>query len=268
MNFIHQPDFSHPFFKDAIRIDYPEGAPERLINDFGYSYLMFRVGDFLAFDSKKKKVPIPKAFLKPTGDYFFVTAPKQGVWISVEMPTTRFHSITQLNVSESINQLFDLSDFMLPEKVGILYSQIVAGKTIAEITEILDRNLAEYFEVWSQPVEADQIVNQIYESNGLLSFQDLLEKYPYSQRTLERLFKKQVGVSPQRFLRLVRFNFIVREIETQKKPITDLIEKYNYYDRSHFEKDFQKFLGQSLKSYKNAFNPLLTQALARSYAKK
>jgi AraC-like DNA-binding protein len=267
MNFTHNPNFSHPFFKDIIRIDYADGAAEQLINDFGYSYLMFRVGDFLASDFNRKNVSIPKVFLKPTGNYFYVTAPKNGVWISLEMPTTCFHRITKLQTSEASNKLHDLSQFLPKELVERLFEQVIGETTIEEIAKQLDANLSEHYNLWSEPLESDSIVNKIYKANGLLNLADLLKEYSHSQRTLERLFKKEVGVSPQRFLRLVRFNFIIREIETQQQAIPDLIEKYNYYDRSHFEKDFQKFLGQSLKGYQNAFNPLLTQALGRVYTK-
>jgi len=66
----------------------------------------------------------------------------------------------------------------------------------------------------------------------------------------------------------VRFNFIIRELEQQNySSLDELISKYNYYDHSHFVKDFKKFLGQSIHIYKNDFNPLLSSALSREYNK-
>jgi AraC-like DNA-binding protein len=82
------------------------------------------------------------------------------------------------------------------------------------------------------------------------------------------MFNKEVGASPYQFICLVRFNFIIRELtENKHNSLEELIQKYNYYDHSHFEKDFKKFLGQSIASYKNDFNPLLSSALAREYNK-
>ena len=66
----------------------------------------------------------------------------------------------------------------------------------------------------------------------------------------------------------MRFNYIIRELQkNEHESLTLLIEQYNYYDQSHFEKDFQKFLGQSIKEYKNDNNPLLTNGLSRAYLK-
>jgi AraC-like DNA-binding protein len=103
----------------------------------------------------------------------------------------------------------------------------------------------------------------------MLSVNELTEVFPYSERSLNRIFNKEVGASPYRFICLVRFNYIIRELEKSEHiSLTSLIEQYNYFDQSHFEKDFQKFLGQSIKEYKNDNNPLLTNGLSRTYVKK
>jgi AraC-like DNA-binding protein len=112
------------------------------------------------------------------------------------------------------------------------------------------------------------IVNYIYSQKGLLPVSTLSEKFPFGERSIERMFNIEVGSSPHSFICLIRFNFIIRELEKQNyNSIEELIKKYNYYDHSHFEKDFKKFLGQSINSYKNDFNPLLSQALQREYSK-
>jgi AraC-like DNA-binding protein len=112
------------------------------------------------------------------------------------------------------------------------------------------------------------IVDYIYRQKGILPVSMLSEKFPYGERSIERMFNTEVGSTPYRFICLIRFNFIIRELEKQNYiSMEELIERYNYYDLSHFEKDFKKFLGQSINSYKNDFNPLLSQALQREYSK-
>jgi len=267
MHFINDPNFQHPFFKDLVRIDYPQGAPEQLINDFGYSYLMLRYGEFNAKDHHLAEIVIPEVFVKPTGDYFFVTAHPGSAWISFELPPTFFHKVTRYKTSDCRNQLIDLSEIVDEGAIRELYTQLKGADQVDKITRITDEVLSGYYAEWSRSVRSDEVVDFIFKENGLLSKNKLQETFAYSEKTLERMFSEEVGVPPSRFIRLVRFNFIIREIEQQKKPLSELINRYNYYDHSHFERDFKKFLGQSLKSYKNAFNPLLTEALARTYVK-
>lgn len=116
-------------------------------------------------------------------------------------------------------------------------------------------------------MKCDEIVSYIFEKNGLLSKDELINKFPYSECTLERTFNEEVGTSPSQFIRLIRFNFIILEIGQGAESISELRNIYNYYDQLHFERVFKKFLGQSIKSYKNDLNPMLTEALAREYVK-
>ncbi len=265
MKFTTDPNFNHPFFKDIVRIDYPDGAPKQLINDFGYSYLMFRYGDFETAVLDKYKIEIPNAFVKPTGDYFSVVAPKGGTWISLEMPTTYFHSLTGLETASYMNKLVDLSLFLPGAKIKSLLSDLLPAYDLQQLIDIVDTAFGSYYDEWSQPTPAQEIVTFIYQQNGLLNLEDLLDQFPQSKRTLERLFRTWVGIPPYRFIKLVRFNFIIRDFLEGSKPLAQLIADYNYYDHSHFEKDFRKFMGQSIREYNNIFNPLLTEALNRAY---
>lgn len=267
MEFIHNPEFEHHFFKDVVRIDYHQKSPQKIINDFGYSYLMMIYGDFTAIDPDGGDIHVPRIFVKPTGDYFRVQAPQNGIWITFEMPPTFFHKVTDLKTSEHRNFLKDLNEIItngLPMK---LYEELEEKKSIEEIVSVADQHLSSYYGHWSREIKCDEIVAFIFENNGLLTKDELIDRFPYSERTLERMFNEEVGASPSLFIRLIRFNFIVREIEQGNEPISDLIRKYNYYDQSHFERDFKIFLGQSIRSYKNDLNPMLTAALAREYIK-
>lgn len=48
----------------------------------------------------------------------------------------------------------------------------------------------------------------MYESQALVSVQELARQVNASIRTLQRLFKQNVGISPKEFLRIVRFQQI------------------------------------------------------------
>lgn len=267
MEFIHKVKFQHSFFKDVVRIDYTQGSPEKIINDFGYSYLMLVYGDFTAKDPNGEEIYIPEVFVKPTGDYFLVSAKPGGIWITFEMPPTFFHKVTGFKTCDCKNYLQDLTGIISGGIATNLYEDLKDKRTIDGIVSTADNHLASYYSQWSREVKCDEIVKFIFQRNGLLSKDELIDFFPYSERTLERMFNEEVGAPPSRFIRLVRFNFIIREIEQDNGPISKLINQYNYYDQSHFERDFNIFLGQSIKSYKNDFNPMLTEALAREYVK-
>ncbi|WP_026776506.1 helix-turn-helix domain-containing protein [Polaribacter sp. Hel_I_88] len=268
MEFLHKEDFQHTLFKDITRINYLEDMPEQLISDYGYTYIMLRYGNIEAFNYLDKKVAIPRVFVKGTGDYFMVKGCSNSSWLSIELPNYLLYNITKIHSIKNRNQLIDLSLYVEDDVIESLYTALETIQDIDEIAKITDQHLREYYRDWTIMRPSVEITAYIFNKKGMLTVQELLDVFPHSKRTLERIFAREVGASPYRFICLVRFNNIIRELEKQEHDsLTSLIAKYDYYDQSHFEKDFKKFLGQSIKEYSNNFNPLLTNALAREYVK-
>lgn len=266
MEFINNKEFSHFFYKDVTRINYNGDMPPNLINDYGYSYLMICYGKIEAFNYKNEEVIVPKVFVKGTGDFFTVKAYKDSSWVSLEMPNHFMHNITKIHAVKNRNQLLDLSNYVESDKIGSLYNELVDVHHPKEIVSIIDFYLQEYYSQWSENLISTPIVNFIIQKKGMLAVDELTKKFPFSGRSLERVFSKEVGASPYRFICLVRFNYVIRELEkSDETPLQELIYLYNYFDHSHFEKDFKKFLGQSVKNYRNEKNPLLTNGLNRIY---
>ena len=107
----------------------------------------------------------------------------------------------------------------------------------------------------------DQATTIIREKDGLLNVLDVLDEIPMSQKTLETQFKKIVGLTPGKYIRLYRFLKLMRKYESQEIDIKDLIHMYDYYDRSHFTKDFKLFMKESPKDYFNTTHPFLNEYL-------
>ena len=62
------------------------------------------------------------------------------------------------------------------------------------------------------------------------------------KRRLEQRFKNEIGISPKLFLRTCRINAVIEKMkENTSQSLTQLALEYNYYDQSHFIKDFKQF---------------------------
>lgn len=243
--------------------------PSQLINDYGYTYIMLRYGNFDAFNYKGKREHIPEIFIKGTGDYFNVKAYKNSSWLSFELPNHILHNVTKIHSRKNRNTFIDLSLYVDEDITKSLHNTLKNSNSIAEITKIADQHLESYYKDWSVLKPSVEIVQYIFDKKGRLTVQELVEVFPYSERSLERMFYKEVGATPYRFICLVRFNHIIRDLEKNDyESLIKLIEHYKYYDQSHFEKDFKKFLGQTIKQYKNNHNTLLANGLSRQYIKK
>ena len=110
-------------------------------------------------------------------------------------------------------------------------------------------------------VMIDKVIDLIRKKDGLLSIENILLLVKVSQKTLETQFKKIVGTTPGRYIRLFRFLNLMKKYEKQEIDLKDLIYMYNYYDSSHFNKDFKLFMNESPTSYFSKEHPFINKIL-------
>lgn len=98
-------------------------------------------------------------------------------------------------------------------------------------------------------------VDFIVENRGSADIAELCLHTAVSPRTLERLFNRNIGISPKTFSSLTRYQMLWRDMVRGGFDVFDAVEKYGYTDQSHLLNDFKK---------RHSMNP--QQAL--EYAKK
>jgi transcriptional regulator GlxA family with amidase domain len=70
------------------------------------------------------------------------------------------------------------------------------------------------------------------------------------RRQLERNFKKQIGVSPKQLGKVIRLQTALKMLLDQKSEnLTDIAYESEYFDQSHFIKDFREFTGINPKDF-------------------
>ncbi|GMQ26154.1 helix-turn-helix transcriptional regulator [Algoriphagus sp. oki45] len=93
----------------------------------------------------------------------------------------------------------------------------------------------------------DYAMELIFEKKGCISTRELCKELHVSERHLQHLFRQQVGLSPLQYARITRFNSIFVEFTRagENPDLPFLTSFFNYYDISHFFKDFKAYSGES-----------------------
>lgn len=87
-------------------------------------------------------------------------------------------------------------------------------------------------------------VGRILQAPDQASIAAIAQKAGYSQKHLIHLFKEHVGLTPKAFLKVIRFQKAIAEIEARKTANwTGVAYDCGYYDQAHFINDFKKFSG-------------------------
>lgn len=103
----------------------------------------------------------------------------------------------------------------------------------------------------------EESLHIIHNNVSCVTVKYLFERLNLSERQFEKRFSQTVGLTPQFYIRMKRFNEAVRLMQMRQfEKLTDLAHHLNFYDQSHFIRDIKAFSGVTPKS------------LFRCYAKK
>lgn len=192
--------------------------------------------------------------------YKFVTT-KASHSFGISFHPTALFKILNTDISELYNSHVPLSQYnrSLYNRLNLIMDSSKSSETIVENLNELFQNIN--LTINKNTIEVDKAIDIIKNKDGLLNIQEILNQIKISQKTLESHFKKIVGLTPGKYTRLYRFLKLMRKYESQEIDLNDLIHIYDYYDRSHFTKDFKLFMRQSPKTYFNTNNTFLNEYL-------
>ena len=182
--------------------------------------------------------------------------------IGFSLKPSALYKIMQTDISKITNKHISLKEINLD-----LYNQLnplfFAYKN--DISTLL-KSLYEVFDTFhcvedENLTHIDRAIDFIIEKEGLIKVNELLQVVPFSQKSLENKFKKIIGLTPGKYIRQYRFMRLMHKYTSKQIDLKDLICMYNYYDYSHFTKDFKLFMLQTPSTYFKNEYPLLKKYL-------
>ena len=102
-------------------------------------------------------------------------------------------------------------------------------------------------------------VQNIIQNMGSLSVKELSDTVYYSQRHLNRIFSRCIGMNAKTFSRLVRINTAVRLLHNPQNSITNACNLSGFYDLPHFIHDFKSVCGISPQEYRREMSDFYSE---------
>lgn len=93
----------------------------------------------------------------------------------------------------------------------------------------------------------DDSVNEIINNKGVVDISHLEYNSHLSTAQFRKRFREEVGLSPKKYAKIIKINSILSELEQfeECKLLTDLVYAYDYFDQSHFIKEFKSIVGKT-----------------------
>jgi len=148
------------------------------------------------------------------------------------------------------NTVVDAELVMEPALLDIR-DQLVEETTPERKLYLLEKRLSEiYSKQLFENIFIDYAVSRILASPDSCSIGDISDRAGYSHKTMIRYFREHVGVTPKEFLKVVRFQKAILQIENQGKvDWQEVAFDCGFYDQSHFIADFRCFSGFTPTDY-------------------
>lgn len=115
--------------------------------------------------------------------------------------------------------------------------------------DIVENFLISQLKAKQQDLLMMEAVRKIKESRGTIRIRELQQSLCISASPFEKRFRKAIGISPKKFASIVRFNTVLQNLPGNNL-LTDITYHNNFFDQSHFIKDFKQFTGTTPKNFK------------------
>lgn len=93
-------------------------------------------------------------------------------------------------------------------------------------------------------------LNTIQARQGFVSVNEIADKSFSCNRNLSRRFQEHIGVSPKKYSTMIRFNAAMEYyIKIPNKNLDAVLQRFPFYDHSHLNKEFFKFMGNNPSSF-------------------
>jgi AraC-like DNA-binding protein len=142
------------------------------------------------------------------------------------------------------NQYID-AELVIPAEVRLVNEQLANANSYAGMIQIVERYLAGKIKtVKLERHPLDKINELMNVQNAHFSLDWVAGQACLSTRQLERKFLERIGVGPQTYYRIIRFNkaFKMKELKSELSWFTIAIT-CGYADLQHLIKDFRQFAG-------------------------
>jgi AraC-like DNA-binding protein len=126
-----------------------------------------------------------------------------------------------------------------------LEQSIILAHSVQQRIEIIeDFLLSKLNEKTTLDTLVKTTIDTLLSTNGSSSINAILKEDLSKRRQLERMFLKQIGISPKQLGKVIRLQAALKMLLSQQnETLTQIAYEREYYDQAHFIKDFKEFTG-------------------------
>lgn len=164
----------------------------------------------------------------------------------VNFQPTAFKKLFSINTSELTNTLID-GEHLFPKQ---FIEKLLHTSSPKQITQLFSEQLYPKLQKSKQDKLIDHSIKLIFDDTKGINSYRLSSLFPVSRRQFQRRFKEHLGVCPETYMRIIKFQKSIYLLRTgQYSKLSDIGFLLNYADQSHFGREFKLFSGYTPKEF-------------------
>ena len=161
-------------------------------------------------------------------------------------------SIFGVTGKELTDKPVDLN-LLTPKNTTRLQEQLLNAGSTANRISLLDKYISHLITVAKSDCPTIKYATTKIAHNSSADILSLVQKDLYvTQRTFQRMFEKQIGISPNLYRRIRQFNSAFQQLNNRHfHKLSDLAFRNGYADQSHYIRSFKEFTNLTPNEYLN-----------------
>lgn len=175
----------------------------------------------------------------------------------IEFQPAGFFPFSGVKQKDLLNEIHSISEInpLLDLKMKELFLEEESAETLFVKVE---RLFAESIQT-KYPPALTSAIQLIIQKSGMISAKEITMAVSYSDRHLNRFFTEYLGISMKAFARIVRINHALRLLNDPQKSMSAVLDELEYYDSSHFIKDFKIVCGITPHDYRKKMSDFYSE---------
>lgn len=245
----------------TLKVPEHEKSKQRIVPD-GCIEVAFIFGDDIKrYTSEDEYILQPRAMvLGQVMDPFYIEPVGEVDTFAVSFFPLGFSNLINRPLDELVNKETPLDQLFEPELIRQLEESMIKTTSTQERIQAFETFL---FGLLTESKVIDQIVKTtvdvIYEKSGHVKLSEIVGNDKTQRKRLERQFKKHIGLSPKQLGKVIRMQAALSLLLNKDgQSLTDIAYSSNYYDQSHFIRDFKEFTGKTPKDFLGSEDMILS----------
>ncbi len=217
----------------------PDGYGEIIFNRIKEPYQRWEIGQ------QGRDVVDGSYVIANNGKSIFAQRVREIDMIGVKLSTAGLYNLFKVPIHEFSKSPVTFEELENAD-INLLETRLYEKHSLLEVKTLLDEFFMRRISMYEEN-HFTNAVHTIHAHRGLINVESVAKKLNVHYSTLERCFKKHAGLTPKDFQKLLRFRYSY--LDFKSNPHQFLSERkyysWDYYDQSHFIKEFASFLSVS-----------------------